>query len=303
MAKLTKSAEQITRLRELVMAKTAEAQDKVTGKPGELKAESLPNLEIDKNKTKATELEQKYEQKPAEGDAVPTKSANERLTDLANEILLEAKKAEAQDSVTGKPGELKAESLPNLEIDKNKTKATELEQKYEQKPAEGDAVPTKKASEIEDMRKKIAAHDLGCLVAASLVGNTKQASAVKDETALLKEAARRDVEMLVSQAQEELKQNSYKLAEAELAKQAEALGALTFDVYARDEYIKKQAAYIEELKGAVEKVAAENSALTADLTKAASYFQQNDEQVKLAHLIESVSQGVIAKLKSETSDK
>ena len=302
MAKLIKSAEQITRLRELVMAKTAEAQDKVTGKPGELKAESLPNLEIDKNKTKATELAQKHEQKPAEGDAVPTKSANEKLTDLANEILLEAKKAEAQDSVTGKPGELKAESLPNLEIDKNKTKATELEQKHEQKPAEGDAVPTKKASEIEEMRKKIAAHDLGCLVAASLVGNTKQAS-VKEETALLKEAARRDVEMLVSQAQEELKNNSYKLAEVELAKQAEALGALTFDIYTRDEYIKKQAAYIEELKGAVEKVAAENSALTADLTKAASYFQQNDEQVKLAHLIESVSQGVIAKLKSETSDK
>lgn len=294
MAKLTKHAEVLQQLHTMVKKQAEEAQKNVSGKPGgDVKSVSVSSEHdtTNKNSVGPENVAQGYHQKPSDDSSEPL-SGSKTANDLGAEILdIIRKQGEAQDSVTGKPGDVKSESTDEHKTDKNKVKPESNSQDYEQKASTDSSKPlaSAKKAEVEELAAKVASYELGRQFCAALLKTAAEQQA-PNELELMKEAGRRDFDMLIAEAAENL-ENS----EAQ-EKQAEAQGAAYFDELA------KQAAY--------EEAVAQNQQLAAKLAEYESYVKQAEEsqyaqyaaaqaqeqQVKLA---ESVADIVLSKLRAE----
>ena len=294
MAKLTKHAEVLEQLHSMVKKQAEEAQKNVSGKPGgDVKSVSVGSEHdtTNKNSVGPENVAQGYHQKPSEDSAEPL-AGSKTANDLGAEILdIIRKQAEAQDSVTGKPGDVKSESTDEHKTDKNKVKPENNSQDYEQKPSTDSSKPldSAKKAEVEELAAKVASYELGRQFCAALL-KTAAEQQESDELEMMKEAGRRDFDLMIAEAAENLE-----TAEAQ-EKQAEFEGAAHFDA------LMKQAAYEEALQ--------QNNQLQAKLAEYEAYIKQAEEneyaqiaaiqaqeqQVKLA---ESVADIVLSKLKSE----
>lgn len=295
MAKLNKHAQILDQLHTMVKKQAEEAQKNVSGKPGgDVKSVSVSDEHetTNKNSVGPENVAQGYHQKPSDDSSEPL-AGSKTANDLGTEILdIIRKQAEAQDSVTGKPGDVKSESTDEHKTDKNKVKPENNEQDYKQKESTDESKPlsSAKKAEVEELAAKVASYELGRQFCAALLKTAAEQQA-PDELELMKEAGRRDFDMLIAQAAEELESG-----EAQ-EKQAEAQGAADFD------YMLKQAALEEALN--------ENQQLVAKLAEYEAYIKQAEEsqyaqiaaaqaqeqQVKLA---EAVADMVLNKLKTET---
>lgn len=294
MAKLTKHAEVLQQLHTMVKKQAEEAQKNVSGRPGgDVKSVSVSDEHdtTNKNSVGPENVAQGYHQKPSDDSAEPL-SGSKTANDLGSEILdIIRKQGEAQDSVTGKPGDVKSESTDEHKTDKNKVKPESNSQDYKQKASTDDSKPlasTKKA-EVEELAAKVASYELGRQFCAALLKTAAEQQA-PNELELMKEAGRRDFDMLIAEAAENLENSQAQ------EKQAEYQGAVYFDGLA------KQAAY--------EETVAQNQQLAAKLAEYEAYVKQAEEsqyaqyaaiqaqeqQVKLA---ESVADIVLSKLRAE----
>lgn len=301
MAKLTKHAEVLNQLHSMVKKQAEEAQKNISGAPGgDVKSVSVSDEHEnhDKNSVKPENVPQGYHQKPSEDSSEPlakTKTANDLGAEILNII---RKQAEAQDTVSGKPGDVKSESVGDDQekVDKNAVKPENNKQEYKQNASTDESKPlaSAKKAEVEELAAKVASYELGRQFCAALMKSASE----PNESELMKQAGRRDFDLLIAQAAEELeaneKQASYE--SVDLEKQAEEAGAAYFDE------VLKQAA--------LEEAITENQALTAKLAEYETYIKQAEEnynaqlhaaqaqeqQVKLA---ESVADIVLGKLKAE----
>lgn len=308
MAKLTKHAEVLNQLHTMVKKQAEEAQKSVTGAPGGVKSVSVGDEHESHNKNSIgpENVPQGYHQKPSDDPSEPL-SKSKSASDLGTEILdIIRKQAEAQDTVSGKPGDVKSESVGDDQekVDKNAVKPENNKQDYKQNPSTDSSKPlanAKKAS-VEDLATKVASYELGRQFCAALLKNAGDRFGVDEElmekeagrrdfdVILEKQAGRRDFDVMIAQAAESLHQEEQQI------KQASFQGAAYFDE------LLKQAA--------LEEVAAENEALTAKLAEyenfikqaqaeyaqQTAYASQQEQQEKLA---ESVAAVVLGKLKSE----
>ncbi len=316
MGKLTKHAEVLTQLHSLVKKQAEEAQKNISGTPGaETKPESIKaeHETTDKNSVGPDNNPQGYHQKPSEDPSAPVAKTAETLgTEILNLI---RKHAEAQDTVSGEPckdtnpesidekhetvnkNEAKPESntpqttgeqKPSSDESKPVAKAAEEskeEEKEEEKKEEAkeEAKEEKTAEEVAALANKVASYELGRQFCAALL---KTASVSEpSEAELMKQAGRRDLELLIAQAAQELEAEEG----AEAEKQAEAAGAAYF------EDLLKEAALNEAIK--------ENEALKAKIaeldSKEAQEKKAAEEAAAQVKLAESVAAIVLEKLKSE----
>lgn len=305
MAKLTKHAEVLNQLHSMVKKQAEEAQKNISGVPGgDVKSVSISDEHetTNKNSVGPENVPQGYHQKPSEDSSEPlAKSKN--ASDLGAEILdIIRKQGEAQTSVTGAPGDVKSESVGDDQekVDKNAVKPETNKQNYEQKGSSDSAEPlaSSKKAEVEELAAKVASYELGRQFCAALLKAASQQEE-HSEVEMMKEAGRRDFDLLIAQAAEDLEGSQEKQAsefeEEMLAKQAEA------------EAEQAGAAYFDEAikQAALEEALAENQALAAKLAEYENFFQQAEasqthaeQQAKLA---ESVAETVLAKLKAETA--
>lgn len=304
MAKLTKHAEVLNQLHSMVKKQAEEAQKNISGTPGaDVKSVSIgdEHESTNKNSVGPENVPQGYHQKPSEDSAEPlAKSKN--ASDLGAEILdIIRKQAEAQDSATGAPGDVKSESVGDDQekVDKNSVKPENNKQDYSQKGSSDESEPLAgaKKAEVEELAAKVASYELGRQFCAALL---KAASQQEDhsELELMKEAGRRDFDLLIAQAAEDLEGSQEKQAEEydqeEFTKQAEAEAEAAGAAYF-DEAIKQ---------AALEEALAENQAMAAKLAEYESFFKQAEESQTYAEqqakLAESVADTVLARLKAET---
>jgi hypothetical protein len=263
MAKFTKKAEIVNKLRELVSAeadikgtKSAEmAQTNISGEPcKDTKVTSVSDKTetTNKNDVGADKLndEQGYEQKPATDPSVPVASpksasvnsdvekfAANMLAQLENKIAESNKKqAEmAQTNISGKPGvdtKITSVSDSTETTDKNDVGADKLnsEQGYEQDKTKDKSAPVDHVKKSEEEAIKIASYNLGAAVVESLIKKAalvKQSQEKQAELELIKEAGRKDMDILIANAAAELEEQ--KVKEAAEVKLAEEQGARVFD--------------------------------------------------------------------------
>jgi hypothetical protein len=290
MAKITKQADVVKKLRALVEAeatseqtKAAElAQTNVSGEPckdTKVTSVSESTEHTDKNNVGPDKLnnEQGYEQKPTSDKSEPVaspKSAEvktataadvDKFEKMATDILskIEAKIKEsdekqaalAQTGITGKPGadtKIVAVSDKTEHTDKNDVGPEHLnsEQGYEQDKAKDKSTPVEHGKKAEDEDAvKIASYNLGATVCESIL---KRAAEIKGEqekqaeVELLKEAGRRDMDLLIAQATAELEAQQ-KQAEAQ-DKYDEYQGALAFDALYKQAQLESLAEENTQLK-------------------------------------------------------
>jgi hypothetical protein len=307
MAKLTKHAEVLNQLHTMVKKQAEEAQKNISGAPGgDVKAVSVSGEHeaYNKNSVGPENVAQGYHQKPTEDSAEPLAGAK-TANDLGAEILdIIRKQAEAQDSATGKPGDVKSESVGDDKenVDKNAVKPENNKQEYKQSPSSDSSKPVasaKKAEDsVEDLAQKVASYTLGRQFCAALLksaGASYQDDSF-DESEMMKEAGRRDFDLLIAQAADELEGVEKQASDEYLEKEAEAAGAAYFDE------IIKQAA-LEEAVEENQQLAAKVAAYEAYIKEAQEEYEAaqyaasaQEQQVKLA---ESVADIVLNKLKSE----
>ena len=292
MAKLTKHAEVLSQLHSMVKKQAEEAQKNISGVPGgDVKSVSVSDQHesTNKNSVGPENVAQGYHQKPSEDSAEPL-SGSKSASDLGAEILdIIRKQADAQDSVTGKPGYVKSESVGDDQenVDKNSVKPENNKQDYSQKGSTDSSKPvaSAKKAEVEELAAKVASYELGRQFCAALLKSASDRFEPSQEE-LMKEAGRRDFDQLIAQAAEELEQT----------KMAEQKGAADFDA------MLKQAAY--------DQAVAENNALTAKLAEYETYIKTAQEQYQAetaaaaaqqqqVKLAEAVADIVLSKLKSE----
>lgn len=294
MGKLTKHAEVLTQLHSLVKKQAEEAQKNVSGVPGnDVKSESIKdeNETTNKNSVGPENLAQGYSQKPSSDASEPVASAKTAET-LGSEILeLIRKHADVQDSATGEPGkdtkpekiDEKHETINKNEVgaDKNTPQTT-----GEQKESKDDSKPVasaKSAAEVEELAAKVASYELGRQFCAALL--KAAAAPEQDERVLAKEAGRRDLDLLIAQAAEDLTSSQDLTHEQE--KQAEAEGA----------------AYFEELlkQAALDQAIEENNSLKTKLAeiefKETAEKQAQEAAAAQVDLAEKVAAIVLEKLK------
>ena len=284
MAKLTKKAEIISKLHELVEKEAELAQTNISGEPGkDTKVTSISEdtETTDQNNVGPDKLngEQGYEQKPSSDPSEPVaaaKSASE-IDKLASDILgaIQSKMAEAQTNISGEPGkDTKVTSISEgtEKTDQNAVGPDKLngEQGYEQKPSSDPSEPVATA--------KTASYDLGLAFcdalfkrAAAIEAMQKQAS----EAELLKEAGRRDFDTIIAQAAAELEASQLS------DKQAEALGAQEFD----NLYKQAQFEAVLEQNQLLQQKLASFEALHKQAADEQARFEYEQSQVKLAELI------------------
>jgi ribosomal protein L13E len=317
MAKLTKHAEVLTQLHSMVKKQAEEAQKNISGTPGgDVKAVSVSDEHetTNKNSVGPENVAQGYSQKPSEDSSEPL-AGSKSASDLGAEILdLIRKQAEAQASVDGGPNSNNAESVSDEQenVDKNAVKPENNKQNYAQKGSTDSSKPlssAKQASEVETLASKVASYELGrqfCAALLKAAGTTEQDSS---DVALMKEAGRRDFDLLISQAAEDL-ELSEKVAELE---EAESAGADYLDAlldkasedFSLNEAEHAGAAYFEDVlkQAAFEETAAENEQLKAKLAEFENFFKQAEaEQAAEAYqakLASSVAATVLDKLKTE----
>jgi hypothetical protein len=309
MAKLTKHAEVLNQLHSMVKKQAEEAQKNISGKPGDdVKSVSVGKEHdtTNKNSVGPENVAQGYHQKPSEDSAEPL-SGSKTANDLGAEILdIIRKQAEAQDTVTGKPGDVKSESTDDHKTDKNKVKPENNSQDYEQKPSTDSSKPldSAKQAEVAELAAKVASYELGRQFCAALL-KTAAESQPEQELELMKQAGRRDFDLLIAEAAENLENNEAQIKQAsyqgavhfdQLMKQAEYEGAAHFDSFIK--------------QAAIEEVAAENNQLQYKLAEYEEYIKQSQEaqysQLAEAHaveqqakLAEAVADIVLNKLKTE----
>lgn len=266
------------------------------------------------------------ESEPAKGAIGPHTSSrqstssqvyNKSAEELAEEILATIKNKSAEASkgtVPSKAGDgrgsgevgkdtgITAISDKHDTINKNDIGPENLndEQGYEQHKATDPSEPAKakvgphssagqkSAEEVEKMAAKIASFELGKQFAETLIKQAAQSSTVSNSNTanLLKEAGRRDFDLLIAQAQQELETNN----NSELQeKQAEEAGAYAFDEMFKQAQL---AATAEENAALKAKLAELENKQQAELSKEA-------EEQKEAKLVTKVAQAVIEALKSE----
>jgi hypothetical protein len=307
MAKLTKHAEVLNQLHTMVKKQAEEAQKNISGTPGgDVKAVSVgdEHESYNKNSVGPENVAQGYHQKPTEDSAEPLAGAK-TANDLGAEILdIIRKQAEAQDSATGKPGDVKSESVGDDKenVNKNAVKPENNKQEYKQSPSSDSSKPVasaKKAEDsVEDLAQKVASYTLGRQFCAALLksaGVGYEEDPV-NEAVLMKEAGRRDFDLLITQAAQELEGAEKQASDEYLEKEAEEAGAAYFDE------ILKQAALeeaIEDNRQLAAKVAAYEAYLkeAQEAYEAEQYVASAQEQQ--AKLAESVADIVLNKLKSE----
>ena len=295
MAKITKQAEILNKLHSLVQKEAELAQTNVSGKPGvDTKITSVDdsNETTDKNSVGPEKLNDKqdYEQKPSSDSSEPVAKTAGDIDKLAGDILasIEAKikEANAQTNISGKPGkDTKITSVDdsNETTDKNSVGPEKLndEQKYEQKPSTDSSEPVK-AKKAEDAAIKEASYKLGASFCEALVkraSEIKEAEEKQNRIEMMKQAGRRDFEVLIANAAEKLKVAQYE-EQVTLHKAAE-LGSRAF------ENLYKQAQYeaaIEEVNTLRAKLA-EYHALEKEAE--ARYLEQREQEreIKLAHAL------------------
>ena len=304
MAKLTKHAEVLNQLHTMVKKQAAEAQKNISGAPGEVKSVSVGNEHeaYNKNSVGPENVPQSYSQKPSEDPSEPLAGAK-TANDLGAEILdIIRKQAEAQDSVTGAPGDVKSESVGDdkEKADKNAVKPENNKQNYNQKGSTDDSKPlaSAKKAEVEELAAKVASYELGRQFCAALLKSAGERFE-PNETELMKQAGRRDFDLLISQAAEQLEKGSHEKQASlphQSEKQAELAGAAYFDevlkqaaleeVYEQNQQLSAKVAQYEEfIKQAQQEYANESAAVSVQ-----------QQQAKLA---ESVADIVLSKLKTE----
>lgn len=313
MAKLTKHAEVLNQLHSMVRKQAEEAQKNISGEPGkDVKSVSVSDEHetTNKNSVGPENMAQGYHQKPSDDSSKPLASAK-TANDLGAEILdIIRKQADAQASVTGQPGDVKSESVgkDKDKTDKNAVKPENNEQEYEQEKSKDSSEPLKgsKKAEVEELAAKVASYELGRQFCAALLKSAGAYDTVNDETLLMKEAGRRDFDLLIAQAAEELEQS-------ESIKQAEEAGASDFESVKQAE--EAGAAYFDEMlkQAAFEEAQQENEQLRAKLAEYEAYIAgveqekqaqqaaEFNEQMQ-AKLAASVAETVLNRLKAETAE-
>jgi hypothetical protein len=298
MAKLTKHAEVLNQLHSMVKKQAEEAQKNISGAPGaDVKSVSVSSEHetTNKNSVGPENVAQGYHQKPSDDPSEPlakSKTAN----DLGAEILdIIRKQAEAQSSATGKPGDVKSESVGDDQenVDKNAVKPENNKQEYKQNPSTDSSKPlanAKKASDVDALASKVASYELGRQFCAALLKSAGDRFET-DENALMKEAGRRDFDMLISTAAENLEKVSQPNE-----KQAEQAGAAYFDELLKQAALEEAIVENEQLSAKVAEYEAYINQAQQEYNKQAAEVNFQQQQVKLA---ESVADIVLNKLKSE----
>lgn len=312
MAKLTKHAEVLNQLHSMVKKQAEDAQKNISGAPGgDVRSVSVGDEHESHNKNSVgpENVAQGYHQKPSDDGSEPLAKAK-TANDLGAEILdLIRKQANAQDSVSGKPGDVRSESVGDdkEKTDKNSIKPENNKQDYSQKGSSDEAEPLTgaKKAQVEELAAKVASYELGrqfCAALLKAAGDDysedyeedfqKEAEAA-EELEMFKEAGRRDFDLLIAEAAEDLQHVEKEAAEQEeYEKQAaEQAGAEYFDE------VLKQAALQEALET--------NEQLAAKVAEYENFFLQveaektaQEVQEKLAS---SVAETVLNKLKAEVA--
>jgi len=299
MAKLTKHAEVLNQLHSMVKKQAEEAQKNISGTPGgDVKSVSVSDEHetTNKNSVGPENVAQGYHQKPSDDPSEPlakTKTAN----DLGTEILdIIRKQAEAQSTVTGKPGNVKSESVGDDQenVDKNAVKPEKNKQEFKQNPSSDSSKPlasAKKASDdVDTLVSKVASYELGRQFCAALLKSAGDRFET-NENELMKEAGRRDFDMLISTAAENLEKVSQPNE-----KQAEQAGAAYFDELLKQAALEEAVTENEKLTTKVAEYEAYINQAQQEYAKQAAQASLQEQQVKLA---ESVADIVLSKLKTE----
>lgn len=259
---------------------------------------------------------QNHEQHKQNDPSTPVKAASdvEKLGTELMQFLEKFAKGGSAPTATGVPGKdtnFQSVSSEHDKENKNNVGADKLApQHHEQHKQTDPSTPVKSAEE----QQKIASEALGRALVQTIL---KQAA--DSELQLLKEAGRRDFEMLVATAAEGLAGKSskqVKTASVNIEKQAEEDGAAYF------QQLKKQAEFeqfIQEVRGLEAKHAeaikevetlrnkvAEAEQAKAKLEKMAAQEEENRKLVAMAELISNsvtdrVTDSVMARLRSEIS--
>ena len=301
MAKLTKHAEVLNQLHTMVKKQAEEAQKNISGVPGgDVKSVSVSDEHetTNKNSVGPENVPQGYHQKPSEDSSKPLANAKS-ASDLGTEILdIIRKQAEAQDTVTGKPGDVKSESVGDDQekVDKNAVKPENNKQNYEQKASTDSSKPlaNAKKAEVEELAAKVASYELGRQFCAALL--KAGADSTPDEAEMMKQAGRRDFDLLIAEAAENLETNEKQASLNE--KQAEEAGAAYFDEVLKQAALEEALEESQQLKAKLAEY--EEFFKQAQEAKAAQEAQQSFEQNQ-AKLAEAVAATVLERLKSETA--
>jgi hypothetical protein len=313
MAKLQKHAQILDQLHSMVKKQAEEAQKNISGTPGgDVNAVSVgdEHERYSKNSVGPENVAQGYHQKPSEDSAEPLAKAK-TANDLGAEILdIIRKQADAQDGVTGAPGDVKSESVGDdkEKTNKNSVKPENNKQDYGQKGSSDSSEPLTgaKKAEVEELAAKVASYELGRQFCAALLKAAGDDYSDGYDAELMKEAGRRDFDLMISEAAAELEDN-----EKQAAEQA---GAEAFDSYVVAVEHEKQAAeeagadYFDTLlkQAALEETIEENQALAAKVAEYESFFngirQEQEATQAQEKLAATVADTVLHKLKTETAD-
>lgn len=308
MGKLTKHAEVLDQLHAMVKKQAEEAQKNISGTPGgDVKSVSVSDEHetTNKNSVGPENVAQGYSQRPSDDSCEPlAKSKNAH--DLGVEILnIIRKQADAQQGITGSPGkDVNSEGVSDEQesVDKNSVKPENNKQNYSQKPSSDSSEPvaTAKQAEVEELAAKVASYELGRQFCEALLKSAAEEEyedfekVAAEELDMIKEAGRRDFDMMISEAADNLS-SSLEEEETQL-KQAEYAGAAAFDELFKQASLENLAAQNLELQ---QKIASYE-----ELFKQATQEHELEElqkaaQINQAVLAESVASTVLDKLKSE----
>ena len=255
-------------------------------------------------------------QKAAEATPVvaPAPDANVTVEKLGKDILDLVQKFANNPVATGVPSKdpkWEAVSEKHDHVDQNAVKPETLHpQAHSQKPATDPAVPVahaKKADE-EANADKVASYELG-----KLWGELVIKKAYDDQMAQVKEAGRRDFELLVAQAAAQMKQASRQAEKpaVDTEKQAEAKGAAAFQNLYKQAQVEQAVAQIvaqneqmaaklaEFEKSAAAKETAHQAELQAKQAQLDQITAEEREQQKFASLAQVLEQRIVERLRTE----
>lgn len=294
MAKLTKKAAILEKLHGLVNKEAELAQTNISGEPCKdtnVTSISESTETTDKNNVGPDKLnnEQGYEQKPSSDSSEPvavakSAEATSDVEKMANDILatIKTKIAEnAQTNISGAPlKDTKATSVSDSTetTDKNNVGPDKLndEQEYNQEGSKDSSEPSK-AKKAEEQEKQ-ASYNLGVAFCDALL---KKAAEIKEaqEAEMLKEAGRRDLDLMIAQAAEELQtQNG-----TEQEKQAEVYGAAAFEALYKQAQLEDLA---QKHQAALQKLAAYEE----QEKQAAAVAAERKEEEKMAKIAATVAE-------------
>jgi len=337
MTKTAKNKEILQQLHDLV-TKTAGAPKPVaTGVPGkEPNSEAVSEKHDTVNQNAVgpeSNTPQKHDQKPSTDPAKPTGgkkaedeeatapekaaeeapavAANTSVEKLGQDILSMIQKFANNPVATGIPGKdpvSHAVSDKHDHVDQNSVKPENNNpQNHGQKPATDPSVPVATAKSAEEA-EKAASYELG-----RLWGELVIKQAYDQQLTQIKEAGRRDFEVLVAQAAEQMKSASKQTEKtaAVSEKQAEAEGAAAFQnlykqaqveqaigqIVAQNEALAAKIAAFE--KEAADKEAAHKTALAAKQAELDRRDAEEREQQKFAQFASLIENRIVERMRTE----